>query len=272
MTHDPHLVRAARAAFEDLVDEAPLAPSWERVTGQIAPLRFQVEESGATNTRAGVTSAIRSHRRWQGPALATAVLLAILSVGGALVVLIGMWDSGQIAGGVAPEIKPNVCDLFTADEVAAIAMDAYLSAGIPADGVPASFVEETQSASGSCNWLSDSGVPRAWQGSLPAAWVVLDRMQEEQETGGDWCRVQADPKFESDPAIMEGIQLASIETRPFPGIETVVPWQVQIELRIAEDAPEWWCFNLVTEADRDVAQEIALDIASQMIMTIRGTP
>jgi hypothetical protein len=39
MNPDPQLIQATRAAFEDLLDESPLAPDWERVTGQIVPLR-----------------------------------------------------------------------------------------------------------------------------------------------------------------------------------------------------------------------------------------
>ena len=38
MTNEQQVVDAARAAFEDIIDEAPLAPDWASATGQLQRL------------------------------------------------------------------------------------------------------------------------------------------------------------------------------------------------------------------------------------------
>jgi len=79
MVSDKHVIAATRAAFEDILDEAPLPPEWGQATGQIVRLH-------------------RSERR-QPPAWATAMgatLVLLLVVGSAVVVSTGLWpDAGS---------------------------------------------------------------------------------------------------------------------------------------------------------------------------------
>lgn len=79
MVNDKQVIEATRAAFEDILDEAPLAPEWGQVTGQIVRLH-------------------RSERKlppaWFVAMGATLVLLLV--VGSAVVVSTGLWsDAGS---------------------------------------------------------------------------------------------------------------------------------------------------------------------------------
>lgn len=110
MTNDNKLIQETRSAFDDFLDQAPLAPEWERASGQIVPL-----------TRSG---------RRRGPIAALVAMGAVLAVGIGLLMVVGGPLNEQASSDNTSENTPGVTQ----------------TAVVPATTVPVSESETTVAA------------------------------------------------------------------------------------------------------------------------------
>lgn len=267
METDTNVINATRAAFEDLLDEGPLAPDWERASGQIVPVPV------------GDRQLRRAYRGVHPLAAATAVVVVL--VGASLIFLGGRWeasdqgDAAAVGRGEASDqndtaavgIEENVCDLFTEEEVTGFVKDAYVAVGISGGESSMLLLDDTLVESargyGGCRWHA-AATSDGWKSS-----VDLERVQ--------FYQTRNDRTFEADEAMPAGVEVANVLVRPsFGGML----W-TSVDLQIVEDAPQWWRFSMVTEwndlahytsfVTRDhrlIAHDLAFDVARQMFESI----
>lgn len=276
MEPDTSIVNAARAAFEDLLDEGPLAPDWERASGQIVPMA-----DGDPRPRYAF--------RGVHP-LAAAMAVVVVLVGAAAIFLSDRWEASdpddtsavgrEVASeqreAVTPGNQENICDLFTEEEVTGMVRGAYVDVGIT-DGessmllVEDTLAEGTRGYGDSCDWLAAA-----------TSWVILERIQDDRHdaiwsTGG-FYQTRDDRTFEPDESMPAGVEVANVLVRP--GYNGQL-W-VSIDVQVVEDAPQWWRFNMVTEwtdlahytsfvtpEHRLIARDLAFNVASQMFESLR---
>jgi hypothetical protein len=246
MTPDTRLIEATRAAFEDLLDESPLAPDWERVTGQIVPLR---------------PSERRSRRTY---AFAAAAVAAVGLIGASMILYGGQRDTAPEAEIVAPVAARDVCDLFTEEEVNEIVRDAYKAMGIPAAEAPALFVEAHtyRNSADWCDWNA--------AGNL---WVILERIPDEEHkprwSSDGFYQASPSGQFEPTEAMPSGVEVDYVRVRRGYG----VTWEVGVAIQVVDDAPQWWRFGLWTSSDDPehylVAEDLAINVVSRMFETIQ---
>ena len=279
MEPDTSVVNAARAAFEDLLDEGPLAPDWERASGQIVPMA-----DGDPRPRYAF--------RGVHP-LAAAMAVVVVLLGAAAIFLSDRWEApdpgdASVVGrevaseqseAVIPGDQESICDLFTAEEVTGMVRDAYVAVGITGGESSMLLIEDTlvegkRGRGDSCDWHAAA-----------ISWVILERIQDDRHdaiwsTGG-FYQTRDDRTFEPDESMPAGVEVANVLVRPGYG---GMLW-VSIDVQVVEDAPQWWRFSMVTEWNdlahytsfvtgyhRLVARDLAFNVASQMFESILQDP
>lgn len=275
MEPDTSVVNATRAAFEDLLDEGPLAPDWERASGQIVPMA-----DGDPRPRYAFRGA---------HPLAAAMAVVVVLVGAAAIFLSARWEASdpgdtsavgrEVASeqseAVTPGNRESICDLFTAEEVTGMVRDAYVAVGITGGEssmllIEDTLVEGTRGSGDSCDWLAGA-----------TSWIILERIQDDQHdavwSSGGFHQNRDERTFEPDESMPAGVEVANVLVRPGYG---GMLW-VSIDLQVVEDAPQWWRFNMVTEWNdlahytsfvtgyhRLIAHDLAFNVASQMFESI----
>lgn len=261
MTRDQDVIRATRAAFEDLLDQGPLAPDWERATGQVVPLKSNQRQS-----------------RRVIPLVAAAAAVVVLVVAG--IVLLDDGSGSLDAGFVAPPaVRVDVCDLFTAGEVTRIVRDAYLAVESNT-ALPSTLIEGTRGYGESCDWLAPG-----------EAWVILERVPDSRHDAvwatGEFYRTRDDRTFEPHESMPSGTEVANVLVRPgyFDDESMEADITVSIDVQVVAAAPEWWRLTMMTTyvdsgrfstfeyaPHRLQARELAFEVASQMFETIIDRP
>ncbi len=276
MEPDTSVVMATRAAFEDLLDEGPLAPDWERASGQIVPM---------------ADGDLRPRYSFRGVhPLAVTMAVVVVLVGAAAIFLSDRWEASDPGDTpavgreesseqdeiVVPGSQENVCDLFTEEEVTGMVQDAYVAVGITGGESSMLLIDDTldegtRGYGDSCDWLAAA-----------TSWVILERIQDDSHDAiwetGEFYQIRDGRTFEPDEAMLAGVEVANVLVRP--GYDGRL-W-VSIDLQIVENAPEWWRFSMVTEWNdlahytsfvtrehRLIARDLAFNVASQMFESIR---
>jgi hypothetical protein len=255
------MIEATRAAFADLLDEAPLAPDWQRATGQVVPLK---------------SDARRSRRVLRLVATAMAV---VVPVAAGAILLESRWDPGGEGPAAGPGVQVDVCDLFTTEEVTRIVRDAYVRVQTDTE-MPTVLVEGTRGTGDSCDWHAPGD-----------AWVILERIPDGEHSAvwssAEFYRTRDDRTFEPHTSMPPGTGVANILVRTgyFDEVSMEADITVSIDVQVIDDAPQWWRFSMMTTyvdsgrfttfeyaPHRLLAEDLAFEVAGQIFETIVEGP